>query len=132
MLRITLRRVTSLTLIALMATSCSRAVEIPSEQIDDPVYQQPGSYRIRLDGREEYLVRRFTVTDSTVVIQELLPSDQRYRFGRQNIPVTVPRAAVKSISRMETNHGLTFGLLTASALLIALFVYLATSDLSIE
>jgi len=44
---------TSLVLIALMATSCSRAVEIPREQIDDPVYKEPGSYRIRLDGRED-------------------------------------------------------------------------------
>ena len=124
------RQAVSLVLIALLVTGCSRAVEIPREQIDDPVYQHPGSYRIRLDGQEEYLVRRFSVTDSTVVIQELHPSDERYRFGRKDLPVTVPRAAVSSISRMETKHGLTFAVITLSVLAIALFLFIVTGETS--
>jgi hypothetical protein len=85
----------------LLLGGCSRAVEIPPGQVDDPQYQAVGSYRIRLQGREEYLVRRFSVTDSTVAIEELHPSDQRFRFGREKLPITVARERVLSVSIMK-------------------------------
>jgi hypothetical protein len=36
----------------------------------------------------EYLVSDYAMTDSTVVIVALLPSDERYAHGRENLPIT--------------------------------------------
>lgn len=121
-------RVISLILIAFMAAGCSQAIDIPRSQIGDPAYREPGSYRIRVKGREEYLVRRFSVTDSTVVIEELMPADERYRFERAALPMTVPRSNVSSIVIIEAQKKTTFAVLVYSALAIGAFVSLVTSD----
>ncbi|HEU4928701.1 MAG TPA: hypothetical protein VFU38_02640, partial [Candidatus Krumholzibacteria bacterium] len=80
----------ALLMIILTATGCSKAVEIPRTDIDDVKYREPGSYRIRLRGREEYLAKRFSVTDSTIVIEELMTSDERYRLERASMPREIP------------------------------------------
>lgn len=95
-------------MIAVMVSGCSKAVDIPREDIDDAKYREPGSYRIRLKGWDEYLVKRFTTTDSSVVIEELLPSDERFRMGREELPQEISLSQVSSVSRMETNVPLTF------------------------
>jgi len=106
------RRAVCVALIALMATGCTKAVEIPRADIDDAKYREPGSYRIRLHGRQEYLVRRFSVTDSTVVVEELMPGDERFRTGREWLPTSILWGEVESISRTETNWLLTVVALT--------------------
>jgi hypothetical protein len=112
-------------LAGLMALGCSRAVNIPSDQVDDLRWHQPGTYRIRLHGREEYLVRRYTVTDSTVVVEELHPSDERYRFHRTEVPITIPLSRVESIARLETNRPVTALLLVTAGAAAAFVVWLA-------
>jgi hypothetical protein len=58
--------------VALMATGCTRSVEIPREQVATKEFREPGYYRIRLHGWNEYNARRFSVTDSTVVLGLLI------------------------------------------------------------
>jgi hypothetical protein len=118
-----LKSAPSILLIALLATGCSKAVEIPRTEIDDPAYREPGSYRIRVQGREEYLVRRFSISDSTIVVEELLPSDERFRTEREDLPTSIPLVQVESISRMETNGLLTAVVLTPIVIVGALMVW---------
>ncbi len=111
------------------ATGCTKATEIPRTRIGDPTYREDGSYRIRLHGRQEYLVRRFSVTDSTVVVEELMPGDERFRTGREKLPTSIPLDEVESISRTETNVWLTTVVVLSAGLIIAACVAVATADL---
>jgi hypothetical protein len=115
-------------LAALLVVSCSRAVEIPRADIDDPQYREPGSYRIRLKGREEYIAKRFSVTDSTVVIEQLHPADERYRQWEDARPITIPIADVSSFARYKT-HALGT---TAWVVLVGGFILLVVAAKSID
>ncbi len=122
--RVPIQRTIATTLVAPTLISCSKAVEIPRDDIDDPKYRDAGSYRIRLQGWEEYLAARFSVTDSTIVIEELLPSDERFRTGRENLPITIVRERVASVSHMETNWWVTVPVVTGFGLVAGLFILL--------
>jgi hypothetical protein len=111
------RGVIASVLLVAIATGCSKAVEIPRDDIADAKYREPGSYRIRLKGWDEYLVKRFSVTDSTVVIEELLPSDEQFRMGRESLPTAISRDDVVSISRMQTNVAMTAVVLIPMAII---------------
>ena len=120
-----MRRAAALALIAVVVTGCSKAVEIPRADIDDPKYREPGSYRIRTEGWNEYLVSRFSVTDSTIVIEGLLPSDERFRTGRNELPISVPRGEIASISQLETDRLMTTAILipiTLVAVIVGWFI----------
>jgi hypothetical protein len=127
-----LRRSIALVLIIFMAAGCSKAVEIQRSEIGEPAYREAGSYRIRLQGHNEYLARRFSVTDSTIVVEELLPSDERYRLERVDLPIVIPLSAVEYVSRLQTNVGATIGIVTVAGLLIALVYVLETAEWDIE
>lgn len=126
------RRGLSLILIALLMTGCSKAVEIPREDITKPEYREPGVYRIRLHGIDEYIAERFSVTDSTIVIEQLSKSDERYRVERETLPVTVPIENVESVSRLEVNEGLTYGFIFGTCAIIGLIIWVSTWDIDSE
>jgi hypothetical protein len=127
-----LKRALSILLVALTATGCSKAVEIPRADIDNPKYHEPASYRIRMKGWEEYLVKRFTVTDSTIVIEELMPSDERYRFKRSSLPIEVPRDDVTSIAEIQAQEKTTFAVVAVTAIAIATLISWAITGISLE
>jgi hypothetical protein len=72
------------------------------------------------------------VTDSTVVIEELLKSDDRYNLMRHAMPIVIPAKDVASISVMETNYGVTAAVLIPSALVIFAFAYMITHPINID
>src|SRR5262245_4437731 len=121
-------RAVALLLIACMMTGCSGAVEIPRNEIDDPKYREPGNYRIRVKGWEEYLVKRFSVTDSTVVIEELSPGDERFRMGREKLPFVIASDQVVSISKVKINTMGTAMIVLAVGLFAGFIVWLTTTD----
>jgi hypothetical protein len=106
-LRRTARRVTSIAVCVLFLAGCSRAVEIPRQQVGAEEYRKPGDYRIRLKGWNEYYARRFSVTDSTIVIEELVKSDDHYKLKKHDMPIVVPREDVVYVGVMETNWPVT-------------------------
>lgn len=78
---------------------CARTVVVPREELTRCV-DCKGLYRIHTtDG--EYLVQRFAVSDSTIVISELARSDGRY--GVVGMPVTLTLKDVTSVSKMPTD-----------------------------
>jgi hypothetical protein len=94
-------------LVALLLVACSRAAEIPHQQLGAKEYRKPGSYKVRLHGWNEYNVRRFSMTDSTVVIEELLVHDDHYKLKQHDMPIVVPLKDVEYIGVMKTNWGVT-------------------------
>ena len=112
-------RTVSCVLIALMATGCSRTVVVPREDYDRASHEYGKTHRLDLQDSSYYLVRRFAVTDSTVVVEELYSSDKRYGTHART-PIVLTRQDLTSISRVETNWtktGLVF--LGVSGLLVA-------------
>ena len=123
-----LHRRIAVLMITAMVAGCSKAVDIPREDIDDVKYREPGSYRVRLEGRHEYLVKRFTVTDSTVVIEELLPADERFRLERASLPITLSSDEVQSVSTMRLNVWTTSAFFLGAGLVVAFFVALDQTE----
>ena len=112
-------------------TGCTTGAEIPRRYIDDPKYREPGNYRIRVKGWNEYFVKRFSVTDSTVVIEELSPVDERFRMGREGLPYTISWDQVESISRVKTSTVGTAAIVVVVGLFVSFIVGLSTADLVI-
>lgn len=125
-----MRRYAAWLLIVVMVTAgCSKAVYIPPKEVGDAEYRKTGTYRIKLEGWNEYYARRFSVTDSTVVIEELLKTDDRYKRMRHDMPIIIPLAEVESISMMETNWWVTGPILVAGGAFLGYFLFLlATFD----
>jgi hypothetical protein len=111
-------------MIVCMLSGCSKAVVIPREQVGSEEYRKTGSYRIRLQGWNEYYAKRFSVTDSTVVIEELLKSDDRYKLLKHDMPIVIPLREVVSVSEMKTNRPVTYLVVGAFVAFAAYFGYL--------
>lgn len=125
------RRGIALLLTVFTMTGCTTGAEISRAYIDDPKYREPGNYRIRVEGWEEYLVKRFSVTDSTVVIEELSPGDERFRMGRGQLPYVISWDRVESIARVKINPMGTAAIVLTVGLLVSFIVWLSTADLDI-
>ena len=96
-------------MVALLLLGCSRAAEVPRSELTAEEYRKPGSYKVRLHGWNEYNVRRFSMTDSTVVIEELLVHDDHYKLMKHEMPIVVPLEDVEYIGVIKTNWWATAG-----------------------
>jgi hypothetical protein len=72
------------------------------------------------------------MTDSTVVIEELSQSDDRYKLKRHDMPIVVPLKDVEYISETKNNPAVTRGVLVGVGLFVAFCFWLSTIDLSFE
>jgi hypothetical protein len=119
------RGVVALLLIGSMATACTRAVEVPREQFESTSQAHNVSHRITMTDGSRYVIKQFTVTDSTITIVELNQADERYKHVA--LPMFLRRADVKSIERMELDPGKSFFLVAPIGLAILLVVDWANS-----
>ena len=85
-----LRRTVAVLLCVLTVSGCSRAVSIPREEFAAPASAGPGEYRVRTVRGDEYIAERFSVTDSTLVIEK-----------GDAAPITIPIDEVASVHRIE-------------------------------
>lgn len=84
---------------------CSEAVEIPREQIANQPENHIG-YRIYMVDGSHYSAKRYSVTDSTLVIEKLNPADVRHK--KVAVPIVLPLADVQSVSKLELKEGTSF------------------------
>ncbi len=71
-----------------------------------------------------YVVRRFALTDSTLVIEKLHQTDERY--NRTELPIVVPRADVESISKYELDKDRTFWALVGASATVLVILFVTT------
>jgi hypothetical protein len=120
---------TALVLIALMATGCTRVVEIPLAQLEGTAPDHKGKYRISTIDGSSYIARGFALSDSTIVIKKLDQDDERYRTAK--LPVTLALRDVKTFEKLEF-PGIIIDLLVVAGLVAVaiFFIYLSygTSD----
>jgi hypothetical protein len=111
--------------IVVLLSGCSKAVIIPQEDIAKEQYRARGDYRIRLQHWNEYHAHKFSVTDSTLVIEELDKGDDRYKVMKHDMPITVPLEDVASVAIYEgTNWWVTGAAIGIVAAGIGFFVWL--------
>jgi hypothetical protein len=116
--------------LALIASGCSKAVQIPSDQVDAAAREESGRYRIQMVDGSYYTVERFSLTDSTIVIEKLGPSDARYK--RIALPIDVPLADVESVSKYELDHDRTFFALVGAGVVALAIAFVATFEFSAD
>jgi hypothetical protein len=120
------RRGISLVMAALLFAGCSKAVVIPRDDLANEKYRAVGDYRIKLRGWNEYHARKFSVTDSTVVIEELKQSDDLYKQKRHDMPIVIPNREVEYIGEMQANKPMTVITLVGIGLAAAFVAWLST------
>jgi hypothetical protein len=120
-----LRRALALILVVVTATGCTKSVEIPRDQIGDAPEANPG-YRIDMVDGSHYTVKRFSIVDSTIVIEKLNPSDSRHKDAK--LPIVLSISDVQSISKLETRSGLSFAVTAVVGVLAILFVAFLYTD----
>jgi len=101
--------------------ACSKVNEIPREQMGAAEHRKPANYHIWKKTGDDYLARLYSLTDSTVVIQELQESDLRYK--KQDMPIVVPLENVERITVLKKNYWILVpvGVAIAAVIAIALF-----------
>ena len=123
-MRPALRRSIALILLVFMAAGCSKPVEIPRDQFEAATREEHARYRIQMVDGSYYTVERFSLTDSTVVVEKLNPTDARYK--RTALPIVVPLGAVESISRYELDKDKSFFALVGAGVVALIVVFIAT------
>ncbi len=111
-----LRRAVALVVIALTATGCSKAVEIPLDRIGEPEWRKTADYRFRLVDGDEYFIRRFSVVDSTVVVEEAKDVDTELMGNPNLAPRSIPIDELRSVEKIESRKkvlALYFGIIGA-------------------
>lgn len=98
---------------------------MPRDEIDKTAYHGPGKYRIRLKNENEYVARRFSVSDSTLVIEEMSGDGELYGHGQLVLPMKIALSDVESIAELKTDKGLIIGAVVSVCLLAGLFLYKA-------
>jgi hypothetical protein len=109
------RRVLSVAVIVLTVMGCSKSVNVPLDQVES-VQDRKARHRIHVRDGDEFAVRRFTVTDSTIVIDDLSPTD--IRFDAVDLPIVLRRSDVVAIERVEGRGQLFFIVIPAAVVLL--------------
>jgi hypothetical protein len=129
-MRLTLRRSIALILIVFMAAGCSKPVEIPHDQFESAAREEHARHRIQKIDGSHYTVERFSLTDSTVVIEKLNRTDARYK--RTALPIVVPLSDVESISKYELDKDRSFFALVGAGAVALLVIAMATLSLPFD
>ena len=119
-----LRRSIALILIVFMAAGCSKPVEIPRDQFEAATREEHARHRIQMVDGSYYTVQRFSLTDSTVVVEKLNPTDPMYK--RTALPIVVPLGDVESISKYELDKDKSFFALVGAGAVALVFIFIAT------
>jgi len=85
-------------MIAIVATGCSHAVEVPRNEFAAMSRVESGEHRIYTMSGDEYLAADFEITTGSVSVFKLSSSD---RHRDATMPVVIPMEEVKSIERVE-------------------------------
>lgn len=101
---------------------CSRTVDVPMNDLES-VHDRKARHHVRMLDGSRYSVRQFTVTDSTLVIDDLSPTD--VRKGAVTEPIVLPRDSIASVERLEGRQYEIFGIAAVIAVLLPLAYFIA-------
>src|SRR5262245_1651602 len=85
-------------LIGILASACARTVEYPRDDFETASRDDRPRIVMMTDG-SQYIVQKFSLTDSTLVVEDLSSTDSR--FKQVDWPIPVPFTEVPSIKKRE-------------------------------
>jgi hypothetical protein len=100
---------------------------VPQDQFETASHIEDETHVITLNNGTAYAARRFSVTDSTVVILKLKRTVDAHTS--EKVPVTLRRQDIKSVQRLELDRDRSFFLLVGTGLLAALVAAMATFEI---
>jgi hypothetical protein len=116
-----LKQVISVFLATLMAMGCTRTIDIPLHQVES-MRDPKTPCRVTMRDGTQYRVREFAVTDSTLVIKNLTPSDAYH--DKAKLPLVVPLSEVTSVQKSEMTEWFWVG----GVAIVVLFVAAAAAS----
>ena len=122
------RRVMAWLVLVCVFGACAKVHEIPRDEIGAAGQQNAADYHIWMKGGDDYYARRYSVTDSTVVIQELQESDTRYK--KQEMPIVIPLADVERVTVVKNKYWIPALVGIAVAGIIAMVIVMDPIDFS--
>jgi hypothetical protein len=120
-----LKQIIAVLMIVLMASSCTRAVEIPLKNLDSEA-ESHESHRIVMRDGAQYVVDRFSTDDSTITITKWNLADTRYKHVEP--PVILNREDVKALERLELDQGKSFLVFAPLGVTLLLIIGFLNSD----
>jgi len=115
--------------IAVLSISCTKTVQIPASQYESIDSDDSKYWRIRTTDGKLYSIKRFTVTDTAIVIQTLSESDassgQEGAFDhvdRPELPLTLPLEMVESVESVDISKLRTVGLFSIILVPVAIII----------
>ncbi len=110
-----IRRAIALVLVPLVAVACTRTIDVPVQQLESS-RNVTTPYRVTMKDGTQYRARQFTVTDSTLVIKDLLPSDPRR--DEATLPIVVSLDDVASVQKSDTTAWFWVGGVVVAAFIV--------------
>ncbi|HEX5132329.1 MAG TPA: hypothetical protein VFX92_07570 [Candidatus Krumholzibacteria bacterium] len=88
------------------ATACTHAVKLPPEDIAQAAGRDAKrAWQIDTRSGDRYLAKRYSLTDSTLVIEQLAGLDEFYGERKTADSLTIARTSIASISRVAAGPG---------------------------
>ena len=94
-----MRRFLAPILVALLVTGCSGAKQVPREAFEAESRKPMRLRHVHLVDGSAWAVAKFTVTDSTLIIQELNRVDERYEHAV--VPIVLSLEDVESVESKD-------------------------------
>ena len=91
----------------------------------ESVHDRKARHQVSMQDGSRYSVRQFTVTDSTLVIDDLSPTDARKDAVTE--PIVLPRDSIASVERLEGHQYEIFGGFALVAVLLTIGAAIALS-----
>ena len=116
--------ITHLIIVVLIAAAagCSKTVDVAMSDLES-VHDRKARHHVSMLDGSRYSVRQFTVTDSTLVIDDLSPTD--IRKGAVTEPIVLPRDRIALVQRLEGRQYEIFGVAALIAVLLPLAYFIA-------
>lgn len=89
----------AIVLIALLVTGCASTKQVPREEFEAMSHKPLHTHRVTMADGTTYSVMRFSVTDSTFVIEELGKTDERYQ--QAELPIILPLGDVATLAARD-------------------------------
>ena len=93
------RHITWPIMVALLCAGCSRTVDVPRQQFEAEAQNESATHRIATRNGDEYLVERYSIAATALVIEVLAPDDPRRH--KVELPISLVLDDVISIKRIE-------------------------------
>ena len=113
-----------------LVTSCTKSISVPPSSYEQVNSEQAKYWRVKTTDDQTYWVEVFTITDSTLVIEqasqvyESQNSEEARLIERSELPIKVPLSDVAALERREISIKRTaLVLLPFGIAFVALYVY---------